>query len=354
MKRFWNMLVNGEYSAVRTEVKKLLEEQNDNYELWYLLFLSSNHNYLNFNSYNASGEMFLNKAREFATVKEEALINSEYQLYSNISDLKGFDFIFRFYQFGKYDESLNKLNEVLDDTKVHLNVSKICDSLDLIFAKTDSLTAINMQVLIINALYIKTDAVQFLDMFNEKIKNPLYSTSSVLGIDQLCPSSYELKKHMTEAKVFNNKKEVMEEEIKALKKDLDEKEKNINEKNTTANQQTFKNYPYNEFKNTNSNSRQSNVIYDSSRSNNSSNYKNNYNYNTSNTVKAEDATLYLVLGLLFSVFCTPIIGMIMFNIGYKKRGTCSSACGFLFWLCLISLIIIGLSILWVFFQLSVA
>ncbi|MCR4898181.1 MAG: hypothetical protein K5892_03035 [Acholeplasmatales bacterium] len=341
MEKYWNMLLNGEYSDVRTEVKKLIEEQSDNYELWYLLFLSSNHNYLNFKPNNISNELALNKAKQYASIKEEAIISAEYQLYSNIYDLRGFDFVFRYYQFGKYKECLAKLIEIINDQRLHVNTDKISDSLELIFAKTDSLLSVNLQILIINALYIKTGSEQFEIMFNEKLKNPLYVTSSILGLKELCPNSYELKKILNSSRVFGNKKTEMEKEIIALKKDLDEKEKVIKDNENDFNKQKVTNYSYNEFnKQKSQNSYESNVIYE----------KKNDRGRFNNNRVHEDATKDLVLGLIFSFFCTPFIGLVFFISGSSKSGSGSYACKVLTALYIVLFILI---ILFIFIVLAI-
>ena len=65
MEKYYNLLLDEKFNIVEEEIKSLLETDNENSELWYLLFLASNNNYINFDKDNIKNEIAFNKAGVF-------------------------------------------------------------------------------------------------------------------------------------------------------------------------------------------------------------------------------------------------------------------------------------------------
>ena len=231
MEKYWDMLFDAQYEELRALVKKELEEDEDNYELWYILFLADNNNYIDFDSNNVNNEIAFNKAKSLASVKAEMSIMIDYQLYSNLKGLNGFSKAVRLYSYGKYERCFYCLEEIIDDNVVDVNADKICDSLESVFASVDSVVCLNLQILIINALYLKTKSDLFKKLFEAKTRNQLYK-SSVLELYSICNTGVELKRYVNYSLVFGDKEKLKDEEIAALKKDLSRKEQELSKAKT--------------------------------------------------------------------------------------------------------------------------
>ena len=139
MEKYKKLLLEGQYNILEEALKKEIENDDQNSKLWYLLFLASNNNYINFDSNNVNNEIAFNKAIEYASIKEEMHIKLEYNLYSNLKSLPLFDKLFRLYQFERYQQCKELLLDICDKqySDVSLN-NKLYDSIKYIFSSIES------------------------------------------------------------------------------------------------------------------------------------------------------------------------------------------------------------------------
>ena len=121
--------------------------------------------------------------------------------FSNVKNIKGLDVILRSYQFGALEQILTNLVILIDNNKIEQDCHKLLKPLDTLFNMSDSVIKTNIQIIIINALFIKLGYPELEKMFNERINSEIY-LGSKLGIKYICYTEKELESYMTYENIF--------------------------------------------------------------------------------------------------------------------------------------------------------
>lgn len=228
MDRLDELLFSEQFNILEKEVKKSLEEDNNNSRLWYLLFLASNNNYINFDKDNLKNEIAYNKAIELASFSDEAKYKAEFYLYSNINMLPGFDKLFRYYQMKQYDECINVIKELSNKKykKVSLN-DKLIDSIGIIFSDKNEIVEYEIQLTTYNLLFIITGNEIFKDKINSLIQSPL--------CEKVLPKGFTIKNNREDLikdldSFQSNETPIVEETITEEKPEIEEEREIVKSK----------------------------------------------------------------------------------------------------------------------------
>ena len=147
MDRFDELLFSGQLNILEEEIKKLLEEENDNSRLWYLLFLSQNNNFIDLDFNNINNELAFQKAIELASIKEEMEYKLSYELYKQSHALPGFDRLFRYYQLRNYSACMNQIIDLCQKEYKDISINKrLLDSLEYLFSSVENLEQIKIKL----------------------------------------------------------------------------------------------------------------------------------------------------------------------------------------------------------------
>ncbi|MCR4898179.1 MAG: leucine-rich repeat domain-containing protein [Acholeplasmatales bacterium] len=203
MDNYKGLLINKKFDVIYDEAKKLLETDDNNAELWYLLFLSQNNNYIGFDLKNVNNIMAFNRAVECANINQKLQYSLEYQLYSNLLNLPGFDLLFRNYQFNNFKTCKKILTELLDGFYVNVKISDdMLESIDYVFSSVYSITQVQIKIATLNLLYNISS--------NEKILKMLDSFLASNTVEMLIPEEYQITDNNNVIKYFLEK--IYEEE----------------------------------------------------------------------------------------------------------------------------------------------
>ena len=167
---FWTSLFRNNNGLI-DKINKEIPKDSDSWELWYLLFLAENNNLINLNPDNIRHKAAFKTAYELANANDKAFMDLELELYSNVKNIKGLDVILRSYQFGALEQILTNLVILIDNNKIEQDCHKLLKPLDTLFNMSDSVIKTNIQIIIINALFIKLGYLELEKMFNERINS---------------------------------------------------------------------------------------------------------------------------------------------------------------------------------------
>lgn len=174
MDRYEELIKNKEFNKVESEIKELLDKDNKNHKLWYLLFLASNKDFIDFDPYNVNNELAFNKALEYAPLAEETKYKAEYKLNLIVSDFMDFNRLFRFYKYKEYDKCINLLKLIGDNEYSNIKYDdKLIDYIEILFNDKSSKYQIYIQMLILNLFKVITNDNKFLDLIDKYKNNEL-------------------------------------------------------------------------------------------------------------------------------------------------------------------------------------
>ena len=173
MDKYIAMLHKEKFDILKLNLKFEIEEEPDNFDFWYLLFLAENNNYIDFDEDEVNNIEAFNKALELAKDYQKTILLSEFDLFSQLRELEGFDYIIRTCQLQRKKSCLKALKKYTNFVKCECESDKIADDLKILFANPINPIQFNLQLLIVNALYFKTRNKKFVDLFNELNKGEL-------------------------------------------------------------------------------------------------------------------------------------------------------------------------------------
>ncbi|MCR4898190.1 MAG: hypothetical protein K5892_03080 [Acholeplasmatales bacterium] len=203
IKDYSKRLREGKYDNLAEDIRNDLKVNPYEWILWYLLFLSENRNYLNFNPKKVVDIESFNNAKKFSSKEIELIIDAEYRLFSNTYNYSVFVQMFRYYQYRKYEQCLVQLIMFLNDKSNRVtNPKMIFNALSILFKSPSCVTDLNFQILIINALYLKLNYQEFEKLFLLKIQDPMYNYSKI-DLITLAKDSKELMKYMAYDTIIN-------------------------------------------------------------------------------------------------------------------------------------------------------
>ena len=138
--------------------KQELQNDMENSDLWYSLFLAENDNYININFENLNNEMAFNKACELASDHKRKKYISEYNFYRNISHIPYMRQLYRYAQFEMKNSTMKILSKI-SNAKYSLNVENKDEFYDYLFNvlnKTSKPDLLHINGIITKLLYFIT------------------------------------------------------------------------------------------------------------------------------------------------------------------------------------------------------
>nr|MCR5349726.1 hypothetical protein [Acholeplasmatales bacterium] len=195
--KYWKRLDSGDYENVSDGISLVLGSSEADFEILYLLFLSLNKNFIDFKYKNIKNIDVFNEAKEKANEIDSLFMNVEYSLYLNLADADGFSEVLRHYQLKNYEACLKKLQMITNDYQIKINCKKVSSLIKVIFSKFSDYKELNLQVLILNALYLKTNDDYFKTLLQYKI-DLLRGKQSKINDFKICYYSSNLKSYMTD------------------------------------------------------------------------------------------------------------------------------------------------------------
>ena len=196
------------YSDAINECKKLLESDPNNASYWYYLFLAENKNYIYTDFDNISNELAFNKALDLSNRREKAAYLTEYNLYKDLSILDNFGILFRYAQLENIDKIIDLFNNS-NDNPLDLpydDLEKFYSNLDYLAIVNEGKLAIDLNLIVLNLLYVRTKDDNVLDILNQLITSSNKYETYFKGYSIL-DSHFELKLKLLELKDTLNSKD---------------------------------------------------------------------------------------------------------------------------------------------------
>ena len=210
------------YNEAMELLRKELQDDTENAEWYYYLFLAENGDYANINLNDIACEFNLNRALDLANTRLRDSFNAEYNFYKAVDptlrkyfayasrdNIDKFEFLLNSY--GYYATAL-----IHDES----STKDFFSNLDYLVTSRVKPEIIDLNLLAINILYLATNNNKVLDSYNV-LKERAEEIGTTLSKTKLAGSLYELKEYMQALK--NNKRITSEDkEEEAKRKQLEE------------------------------------------------------------------------------------------------------------------------------------
>lgn len=154
-----------EYDKAITTIKQMLKEDTDNGELIYYLFLAENKDYANIDLNNIVNEVNFNRALDLSNRRLRNEFEAEYNFYRDS------DPVFRKMFCYARRENKNKVLELFGKTdyevKLPNNLDEYFDNMDYVVTSRITKTSLELNLLIVNLLFILTKEKRLIDIIKE-------------------------------------------------------------------------------------------------------------------------------------------------------------------------------------------
>lgn len=202
------------YNDAQLAIQKELEKNANDPQLLYALFLTYNGNYINIDFNDIQEINIYYSALDFANKRQKERFESEFYLYKALSVSPNLRKIFRFIEMDNYDAVLS-LFELMDDERLIfdncIDINEFYNSLDFIVSSNIKAVNVDLYLILVNLLYIKTRDDECLALIENLSRNAV-ELNSVLKNYSISNTIIELSKklHMAlnDVDVSNSIKEV--------------------------------------------------------------------------------------------------------------------------------------------------
>ena len=156
MKTIYNLLKEQKYSEAILEIKSKLQNDQNNSELWYSLFLAENEDYINTDFENIKNEISFNKA---LSLDNKQIYITEYNFYKAISKI-GLHRLFRSAQknymsnIRKYSKDVVNINYIFTSEEIN----DICNQVEYMENTSSFRFTLDLFYVLLNVLYLKTNS----------------------------------------------------------------------------------------------------------------------------------------------------------------------------------------------------
>ncbi len=215
------------YNEAMELLRKELQDDSENAEWFYYLFLAENGDYANINLNDIECEFNFNRALDLANTRLRDSFNAEYNFYKAVDPT-----LRKYFSYASRD-NIDKFEFLLNSHGYYAtalihdgsNTKDFFSNLDYLVTSRVKPEIIDLNLLAINILYLATNNNKVLDSYNV-LKERAEEIGTTLSKTKLADSLYELKEYMQALK--NNKRITSEDkEEEAKRKKLEELAKSL-------------------------------------------------------------------------------------------------------------------------------
>ena len=228
IKQIKEYFYNKNYTKAVEIIKKGLQEDSENSELWYHLFLAENGDYFTTDFENGyTNELSFNKALEIASRRKRAGYLSEYNFYKTISKCNGLNILFRYAQYGNIDEFGKRYNSIINNMKIDIpkeDLYNFYDNLDYIVNTMQGGIQMDLSRLLVNYLYIQMQNKDILEILTDLIENSKKANTPLINIfSEITENVYDITYYLNLAYDAYKDRKVTQQDEKKVTNDIPSK-----------------------------------------------------------------------------------------------------------------------------------